>query len=284
MVNLIPWLYRGQRCLSMTLSPLDVGQDIRPAFHLRYTWTAWCRERQFSSRLDQELIESISPLWEQDGIRQLESEVTAKQVQIIFSTKPHVSPVLLASRAKGRLQYALRQCGETTSPFRRNYAIRSVGENRTADIETYLKNQVEKERFIDPRFTETMQAFTVRNHEIDLAEPTTSAKAHYWYNLHLVLVTAERYRVVDEERLMTIRDTCFRIAAKKGYKLPIASVMPDHIHLALRGVPDASPEEIALAFQNNLAYALGQIAIWKETYYAGTFGEYDMGAVRAALS
>jgi REP element-mobilizing transposase RayT len=83
---------------------------------------------------------------------------------------------------------------------------------------------------------------------------------------------------------MTIRDTCFRIAAKKGYKLAIASVMPDHIHLALRGAPDASPEEIALAFQNNLAYALRQIAIWKETYYAGTFGEYDMGAVRAALS
>lgn len=268
----------------MTLTPLYTGQDVQPAYQLRYSWTSWCRGEAFPSRLDQDLLESISPLWETDGFRVLESKLAPKQIQITFSAKPHVSPVLLASRAKGRLQYALRQHGEPTSSFRRNCSVRSIGENRTSDIETYLKNQVEAEQFIDPRFASMMEAFTVRNYQIDLTEPTSSARALYWYNLHLVFVAVERYRIVDVHQLSTIRDTCFRIAAKKGYKLAIASVMPDHVHLALRGTPEVSPREIALAFQNNLAYALGQISIWKETFYAGTFGEYSMRAVRAPFS
>ena len=43
-------------------------------------------------------------------------------------------------------------------------------------------------------------------------------------------------------------------------------------------------QEVALAFQNNLAYALGQARIWADTYYVGTFGEYDMSAVRGKQS
>ena len=56
--------------------------------------------------------------------------------------------------------------------------------------------------------------------------------------------------------------------------------MPDHLHVALRGNIEQSPHEIALAFQNNLAYALGRGKIWQDTYYVGTFGEYNMRAIR----
>jgi hypothetical protein len=37
---------------------------------------------------------------------------------------------------------------------------------------------------------------------------------------------------------------------------------------------------MALAFLNNLAYALGQRPWWEPGYYAGTFGENGMAAVR----
>jgi hypothetical protein len=37
-----------------------------------------------------------------------------------------------------------------------------------------------------------------------------------------------------------------------------------------------SPEEIALHFQNNTAWALGQRRFWKYNYDVGTFGEYDL--------
>jgi hypothetical protein len=50
--------------------------------------------------------------------------------------------------------------------------------------------------------------------------------------------------------------------------------------LALRGNVEETPEAIALALMNNLAYALGQRPVWRCGYYVGTFGEYDMNAVR----
>ena len=67
---------------------------------------------------------------------------------------------------------------------------------------------------------------------------------------------------------------------KRGYAISTRSVMPDHLHLALRGNIEQSPEEIALAMMNNLAYAFGQNPIWQSSYYAGTLGGYDMDAVR----
>ena len=80
--------------------------------------------------------------------------------------------------------------------------------------------------------------------------------------------------------LRTIRDGSFRIAAKKGYRIGSVSVMPDHIHLALRGNISHSPEQIALAFQNNLTYMARKGAMWRPGFYVGTFGEYDMEAIR----
>ena len=59
---------------------------------------------------------------------------------------------------------------------------------------------------------------------------------------------------------------------------------PDHLHAAMRGNAELSPEEIALAFQNNLAFVLGQRRVWENTYYVGTFGEYDLKVLRGGPS
>ena len=56
--------------------------------------------------------------------------------------------------------------------------------------------------------------------------------------------------------------------------------MPDHVHMSLHGDIALSPEDIALSFMNNIAFAFGQKAIFRPSYYVGTFGEYDMGALR----
>ena len=94
------------------------------------------------------------------------------------------------------------------------------------------------------------------------------------------MIAAERYRIVDRRRLATIHDFSFKIAERKGYAVSRLSVMPDHLHAALRGNIEHSPRQIAMAFQNNLAYALGQVKHWAPSFYAGSFGEYDMWAIR----
>ncbi len=229
---------------------------------------------------DAAVLKDLSRLWETDGMRLLEHYWSEEKIQLTFSTTPTVSPAFVAGRAKGRLQHALRQAVPAFSGFSRKVSVCSVGHNCREDVEAYIAAQVETTRFADPSFRTLMNKFTVICDAVDLSQPTESAHGRYWYNLHVVLVTAERYRVVDRPQLTLLRDHSLKIADKKGHKISRLSVMPDHLHISLRGNIQHGPQEIALAFQNNLAYALGQVRIWANGFYAGTFGEYDMWAIR----
>jgi REP element-mobilizing transposase RayT len=91
---------------------------------------------------------------------------------------------------------------------------------------------------------------------VDLSRPYESKSGRYWYNLHLVLVADERYRTCERDILTKIRDTVGQICKKKGYLASAFAVMPDHLHLAIRGAIEQPPSEIALAFLNNLAQVL----------------------------
>ncbi len=263
----------------MALQPIYKAENLNPAYHLRYSWTGWPSEGAFPKPPSETFLESIAPAWEQDGLRLLEPRWATDMIQLSFSTKPEVAPVFVAARAKGRLQHALRVAGQPCQ-FSRKVSLRSVGDNTTQVVTEYIGRQVSKSDYVDPRFKEFLQRFTVEDSAVDLSQPTATLSGRYWYNLHLVLVVSDRFPITAEAALTTIRDRCFVIATKKGYAVRALSVMPDHLHLALRGNIEQSPQEIALAFQNNLAFALGQNAVWSHKYYAGTFGEYDMQAIR----
>ena len=51
------------------------------------------------------------------------------------------------------------------------------------------------------------------------------------------------------------------------------------IHLTLGCEISESPEEVALGYLNNCAYAYGMKPVYRFSYYVETFGEYDRGAV-----
>ncbi|HLQ43662.1 MAG TPA: transposase, partial [Planctomycetaceae bacterium] len=238
------------------------------AFQLRYSWAGWPSDSTFATQ-PVELIEQTKPHWETDGLRILESRWTADLVQILFSARRDVSPVFVASRAKGRLDHALRTAGFNV-PFSRKVTLRSIGDNTRDDVEGYIERQVIKEHFVDPRWTAALAEFTVINKSVDLSQPTESARGRYWYNLHLVLVVDGRHRLSDLHVLRTLRDGCFKIATKKGHLLSRVSVMPDHLHLALRANPDESPNDVAFAYQNNLAFMANLGRLWQDSFYVGT--------------
>lgn len=248
------------------------------AFALRYSWTGWPSGKAFAQR-PTNLIVDTKPRWEGDGLRVLEHRWTDELVQILFSCTPDVAPEFVAARAKGRLDHALRTAG-IDMPFSRKVAIRAVGDNTRRDIEMYVERQVAKERFVDPRFAAKLKDLTIVDPSVDLSEPAESARGRYWYNLHLVLVVDAHAPIHDLETLRQIRDSFFKIAAKKEHSVSRLAVMPDHVHAALRGNPSESPMEIAFAYQNNLAYMAGQKRIWSPGCYVGTFGEYSTQAVR----
>ena len=262
----------------MAPQPLYDIRDQTPACQLRYTWCGWPSVAAFPA-LTVDAWQELTTAWETDGLRLLEREFHSDRVLLTFSALPNVSPVHLAARAKGRLQNSLRQSNATWSGFSRKVSVRSVGENTTEAVQHYVESQVSTADFVDPRFAEFLQQFTVSDEEVDLSIATESKRGRYWYNLHLVLVTDGRFRMVDEISLRMLRDGVFKIAAKKAGGGCFGDARSSSARVVARAVEN-SPEEIALAFQNNLAFMVNRGAIWRRGYYAGTFGEYNMNAIR----
>jgi len=258
--------------------PLYDPATATAAYSLRYAWSGWCAAGGFPQDIARHII-ALRPAWEADGLRVLEHRVQDDMLQILFSVTPQVSPEFIAARAKGRLDHAFRKAGIPVS-FTRKVAVRSLGENTRADVEGYVARQVAKADYADPRWKAALEEMIFTDADVDLFAPHESARGRYWYGLHIVLVTGGREPFSEIKTLRSIRDGCRKIAAKKELRISRLAVMPDHLHIAVGPPPHLAPVEVVSVLQNNLAWLLGQRRVWRDGYYAGTFGDYDLGAVR----
>lgn len=122
---------------------------------------------------------------------------------------------------------------------------------------------------MDPRFKNYLNDIRFVNDNVDLEAATVTGRGHYWYILYVVLVVADcrRWPVTRHENFERLRDGCLRIATKRGAAISAVSIMPDHIHLPLRGNIEHSPQEIALSYLNNLSYLMGFNECWSREYY-----------------
>ena len=75
-----------------------------------------------------------------------------------------------------------------------------------------------------------------------------------------------------------------RVCQSRGFALSRAGIVADHIHLAIGCPLDSAPDEIALAFLNNLAFVHGMKPVFQFGAYLGTFGEYHDGAVASDVA
>ncbi|MEM7311875.1 MAG: transposase [Planctomycetota bacterium] len=265
----------------MRPQPIYTTDKINSAYCLRYVWTGWPKNGStFPSEPSTEFFDSLDKAWQEDGLRIVSVNWRSDRIQIAFSAVPHVAPTLFVGRVKGRLQHALRKV-VIPAVFSRKVAFRAIGNNHSEEIERYLSKQVDRERFVDSEFAELLEGFTHIGDVKRFRKPLTSVSGRYWYNLHIVLVTSGRGKI---DSLNTLRklDRSFEATANKhGYDLVMRSWLLDHVHVALRGNIEQSPQEIALSLMNNSAYTFGQNAVWQFGFYAGSFSEYDVNAVRS---
>ena len=171
--------------------------------------------------------------------------------------------MFLAGRAE-RLPAArpAKVCQELAG-FSRKVSVYTVGHNCREDVEAYIASQVDAARFADPAFPDLMKEFTTICGDVDLSLPTESVHGRtgttftWFWSPHsgIGLSTATAFDVARR---------FFQDRRERGYKISRLSVMPDHLHVSLRGNIRHSPQDIALGFQNNLAYALGQVRIWAD--------------------
>jgi hypothetical protein len=97
-----------------------------PAYQLDWSYSLFWREPPS----DFNWLRELQTTCERDHIRILQHQFEPPNLsQFLVSTVPSVAPLLIAQRLKGRLQHLLGQ-----SPFRRNYAIRSLGPRKMIDL------------------------------------------------------------------------------------------------------------------------------------------------------
>ena len=164
--------------------------------------------------------------------------------------------------------------------FSREVGFRTLGENTHEIVNNYVRKQVGKSDYVDKRFKKFLSGFTVLENDTDLSVPLVIAHGRYWYNIHLVVVVSNRRCPVSrEENFERIKSCIMKIALKKNCWIAGFAVLPDHVHISLKGNPEISPAEIGLSFMNNLAYVLGH-KCWSEEFYVGSFSEYSLDKLR----
>lgn len=257
-------------------------RNIHPAHDLHYGWTGWPKaDSAFPKNQPSGLMEQLSDAFRaNDGLELEDHTWGTRQVQLTFRALPGHAPVWIARRAKGRLDHALRGMGVSVS-FSRKVGLRAFGHNRTSVVEAYVRDQLKHVDLADERYRQRLASVSIHRPGVDLSEPSVSSHGRYWYNLHLVLVVAGRYRIGNPPFLRELREGIIDQVALSGCELKRAAIMPDHLHLALRGSPHRSPTEIAVALQQATA-EVARCRFWEEKFYVGTFGAYDCGAVEGS--
>lgn len=253
--------------------PFYTRDNCRFSCPLQWGLTVFWRQAEPDDGWFQELAAAT----ESDGIRLLKHHFREPAIsQFAISTQPHVSPLLVVQRVKGRLQYLVRH--RRPRAFRGNYAIRSVGHVTRQGVEAYVADQLGHHRMADPRIQARFAQYQIERPDVDLSQPQKTSHGIYWYNLHVVLVHRERWMEVREEVLQRVHDMIVGGCEGKRYRLSRAGSLADHVHLVLGGPIEVAPDEVVLGFLNNLAFVQGMRPIYQFGGFVGTVGEYTTNA------
>ena len=260
------------------VEPVYTRENIGVAFQLNWAVTFFGKQELPNVKTN---IDSLRSAWEAEGVRVLEHRMPSpKVIQFLVSTKPHVAPKSLLRALKGRLQNAIR--GDVPKAFRRNYRLESVGSAKRDVVLNYVASQLDRHRMVDRRVVDRLESLQISHPGVDLSRMRCTAHGQFIYNLHVVLEHDGGWKGICPDFLETTRAMIPRICDRRDFLLAEAGLVADHLHFALGCKVDASPLDVALCFLNNLAHAHGNTAIYRFGAYAGTFGNFDLGALWSA--
>ena len=202
--------------------------------------------------------------------------------QFFISSQSQSSPAEIIRSIKGRWQYLSRQ----TDPieFRRNYRITSVGDAKCNVLNAYVAKQSAMHPMADFRAQTVLECLQYHDPEIDFNAIRRSSYGEYIHSLQIVIESDSGWHEIRQEVLEAYRRSIIASCRKHEWHLSRIGILSNHLHILLgAGIAD-SPQSVALSLLNNLAYSQGMKPIWRFSFYAGTFGPYDRGAIWNALS
>jgi REP element-mobilizing transposase RayT len=250
------------------------------AFSLRYAYTTWS-EFDIDPTIGRQVLQETNLALQQVDLRLLEGQTINHQWQLLVSAKPHQSPLQITRLIKTNLSTSMSLLGYD-NPLNRRFAIRSIGNNTSKDLTNYLALQVERREYVDPRFSNALQDSS-KQYVCDSSVPTLTRHGKYWYELHLVIATNERYTVASAKVWELLVSTCEKHFAEHGEQLKSLSLLPDHIHIMLLPKIQNSPLAVGKGLIERLNKLQEKRNLYRPSFYVGTYGAYSMAAVRRKI-
>lgn len=244
---------------------------------LRYAYSTWTTQK-LSIKVLEDVIQQTEILFASDNLKILEQRVEGSQIQLLLSARPNHSPIDLSKITKAKLSVAFSQ-QKIYKSITREFALRSVGENTSQDLEHYLREQVNRRNFVDDRFADSLRPFS-KEYAVDLEKCEATKYGHYWYDLHVVLGTNDRYSVALPEIWEAIVQASELWHQEQGHQLKSISLLPDHVHLLVRPNLNTSPYQLGEGLIERLNRVKIMQNIYHPTFYVATHGTYAMNAIR----
>jgi putative transposase len=176
--------------------------------------------------------------------------------------------------------------------FGGGYFAATVGDNTSPELAHYLDRQGTHhgydQRANPPVWTQTWPFAGADHAALQTAHAVTVLS---W---HLVFSTWNRQGVFTRQAGQAVCDCWERYQADWRIRLQKVSVLPDHIHIALRSHPTVVPAELVLEMLNRsqelvrerfgqLVVQAGIPRVWKPGAYTGSFGDITKVHVRNYL-
>ncbi|HKS10795.1 MAG TPA: IS200/IS605 family transposase [Pyrinomonadaceae bacterium] len=247
------------------------------------------RRRPFLSTRKQLLTTTLNSLCALHDYHVLSLKIRPSDVQLLLSLKPDHQISNVLKKLKGETSRVVcKALGLSPPLWARGYLARSSGRATARAVKDYLDRQADHHRYTD-RWHPPVFRFRI-------GVPKTLSLAHASFDLkhHLVFATRFRRGVFDSKLGQELVYYWLRVAAKRGFGVDQATVLPDHVHLIVRITPKMSIEECALLLMNNGQYFVGTKyperlieakvdQLWQQSAYAGTCGELSTALLKSFL-
>lgn len=258
------------------MEPIYTSRNTNAAYQLNWTLSLFGKAKLPEPRAWRGELTAATEL---DGVRLLSCNPTSDTtLQFLISSRPQSSPADIVRSVKGRLQHLIRD--HIPKAFRRNYHIQSAGEASSKVLDQYVAGQAKRHPMADENVQTRLEACQFHDHTVDLSKPSMGTYGQYLNSLQIVLETIDSWNEVREAQLQRVRQVIVRAAKKKSWQLSRIGLLSNHVHVLVGVAVTESPQSVALSLMNNLAYVYEMKPILKCSYYAGTFGGYDRGAIR----
>jgi REP-associated tyrosine transposase len=238
-----------------------------------------------SSRSLERLSARFLEICQHHGYHLLQSKWYPNSVRCVLSLRPDQT----ISKVIQTLKPNLASVCELEPPvWARGFLAKSTGRVNRAVVRQYLKAQSEHHRYAGRLHPPVFRYRAVQR------RPLLAAHAFFDLSHHVVMATQYRRGVFDASTAGALGNYWLKVAEKREFAIDDMSILPEHAHLLMRILPNASVDSCVLALMNNAQYFMtnqfpeilvrsGIEQLWEGSAYAGTCGEFTTALMKAFL-